>query len=131
MGYKASESSFLSPLLEDIRLIEKMDGVLAAGAQEMIYSSSGSIKNKNILSLNVKLSKAPTDEEKFASHVANLILDRDPNAKNHDAINVILTRGYDLGVASWHTTRVFSYSPYLWSTLYKDLPSPDKTVPAK
>jgi uncharacterized RDD family membrane protein YckC len=123
MTYKMPKTQIFPAMMADIRLIEGMEGVSGAGIQNLVRSQMGSSKSQNVLVVNVEMWKKPEDAEKFASHIANTLLDHDPAAKNHDLILVMLNRGYNLGVTSWHYTQGFEHTPNEWGTLNLDVPS--------
>lgn len=100
-------------LLEDVRLVESMPQVYSATAQEV--NPWGGSGRKKILVINAHWGGKPGGEKAFADEVAKKILQHDSKAESHDLLRVLITRGYDLGIANAHLSYRFEHSPAEWN----------------
>ncbi|RXZ36108.1 RDD family protein [Oxalobacteraceae bacterium CAVE-383] len=66
------------------------------------------------LSIQVALRSKALFDEAYADKVARIALDNHAAAKDKDAIAVTLSYGYDIGIASAQTSKVFTHSPDAW-----------------
>ena len=64
--------------------------------------------------VSVSVRRRLTDPDAVANQIAEIVLDRYPDAKRVDAIVVALVYGYDLGIASASTSQAFRYPPAEW-----------------
>ncbi len=116
LGNKLAKSGSFPQLLEDVRLIEGMEGVQVAGVQDLTWTSWGSGERKTIFVINVFWAGKSADEEVFADQVARLIMEHDMKVKEHDLLRVNLNRGYDLGIAHTQVSHAYEHTPAEWSS---------------
>jgi uncharacterized RDD family membrane protein YckC len=115
LGNRVAKSGSFPQMLEDVRLLEGMQGVQAAGVQDLNWINYGSGARQTILVVNVYSSGKPGDEEAFADNVVKLMMDHDPGAKDHDLLRVNISRGYDLGIAHAQVSQSYVHSPAEWN----------------
>ncbi|HEY4318871.1 MAG TPA: RDD family protein [Herbaspirillum sp.] len=92
------------------------DGATAhPDAKEGAGTAEGSAKGTGrSLSIQVALKSKALFEEPLADRIARIALDNPVAAGNKDAIAVTLSYGYDIGIASAQTAKVFTHSPAEW-----------------
>ena len=88
LGNRVAKSGSFPQMLEDVRLLEGMQGVQAAGVQDLNWINYGSGARQTILVVNVYSRGKSADEEAFADTVAKLMMEHDPGAKEHDLLRV-------------------------------------------
>ena len=115
LGNKLAKSGSFPQLVEDVRLIERTEGVQVAGVQDLNWSNWGSGEKKTILVINVYWTGKSADEQAFADHVAKLIIEHDSKVKEHDLLRVIMIRGYDLGIAHAQVSHPYERTPAEWN----------------
>jgi uncharacterized RDD family membrane protein YckC len=121
-------------LLEDVRLVEGIRGVQAAGVQDLNTFSSGTVGKKKTLVINVywagksikgepgaghlsgKVAEGWADKEAFADQIAKLIIEHDSAVNEHDSLRVVIIRGYNLGIAHAQISYYYERTPSEWST---------------
>jgi hypothetical protein len=111
----SAQLSTYGQLLEDVRLIEGLEGVEAARAQDSVGHADE--QKSTVLVINVYWSGNSDDEPALARKVAGLILQHDPSAQKHDSIRIEINRGYVLGMASAHIAHVYQHTPSEWSAI--------------
>ena len=115
LGKKLAKSGSFPQLVEDVRLIERTEGVQVAGVQDLNWSNWGSGEKKTILVINVYWTGKSADEQAFADQVAKLIIEHDSKVKEHDLLRVIMIRGYDLGIAHAQVSHPYERTPAEWN----------------
>ena len=101
-------------LLDDVRLVEGVNGVQRAGAQDL-RSGFGGTEKKTTLVISVFWSGNSGEEEAFADRIGKMILQQDLTARVRDSIRVVVVRGYDIGIAHARVTHAFEHTPAEWS----------------
>jgi uncharacterized RDD family membrane protein YckC len=86
--------------LQDVRLVESLDGVHQAGVNDLHWQNFGAGEKKRILVVNIRWAGKSGQESALAKQAARLIIQNDPEIKAYDLIRVVTVRGYDLGIAS-------------------------------
>jgi uncharacterized RDD family membrane protein YckC len=109
-------------LWEDVRLIENIEHVQSAGVFDQTVWNSGKLKRRSYV-VNVFWScdergEVPVAlaEVALANQVAAQILASDPQAKSRDQLQIVMFRGYDLGIAHAVVRDQFVDSPSEWET---------------
>jgi uncharacterized RDD family membrane protein YckC len=115
LGKKIAEWGPFPQMLQDVRLIENMEGVQQAGVQDLTQSNWGGGEMKKIFVINVFWTGKSGDEEAFASRVARVILQNDPKVQEHDLLRIVIFRGYDIGIANARVSHFFEHSPAEWN----------------
>jgi len=115
LGDKLAQWGSFPQLLEDVRLVEGMEGVQAAGVQDLNTASSGSGEEKKILVINVHWAGKSAEKQVFADQVAKLIIEHDPTVKNHDQLKITVIRGYSLGIARYQVSYYYQHTPAEWN----------------
>jgi uncharacterized RDD family membrane protein YckC len=142
---KLAQWGTFSQLLEDVRLVEDMEGVQAAGVQDLNTSNSGSGEKKKILVINVYWAgkwpnkqafandrtfvKKWEDKQAFADQVAKLIIEHDPTVKEHDQLKITVIRGYSLGIARAQVSYYYQHTPAEWNARLFGAAEPSPSKP--
>ncbi|MBV9146440.1 MAG: RDD family protein, partial [Acidobacteria bacterium] len=108
----------LPQLLADARLVESMNGVQSAGIQDLHQRQLGVAGDRRILVINILWMGKEEDESKFADSVAYAILENDPGAKDHDAMQIAIIHGFDLGIAHGNVTHRYVHSIDDWKARF-------------
>jgi hypothetical protein len=116
VGNKLAKWGSFPQMLEDVRLIEAMNGVQQAGVQDLTWNSWSGGERKKIFVINVHWTGKSSDEEAFANRVAALILQNDPKVQERDLLRVTMIRGYDLGIAHAQVSHSFERTPADWNS---------------
>jgi uncharacterized RDD family membrane protein YckC len=128
LGNKLTKWGPFPQLLEDVRLVEGMAGVQAAGVQDLKWNNWGGGDKKTILVINVHWAGRSADEQAFADQVAKLIIEHDPKVKEHDLLRVVMIRGYDLGIAHAQVSHPYEHTPPEWNArLFGTSPAAEPT----
>jgi uncharacterized RDD family membrane protein YckC len=101
-------------MMTDATLVERLDGVQSAAVQETSVFHSGDSGSAKLLSIDIRWTGEPGNEEQIADQVAKVIIQNDHSIQNYTRMRVAITRGYDLGIGSRWTSRAFGYSPDEW-----------------
>lgn len=104
-------------LLDDVRVLEQMNGVQQARALKTWERKIDSEGRKTSLTFTVLQMGTQPDEEAFADDVARAVLQNDPKAMGYDLLRINIIRGYDLGIAHAERTWSFSHAPAEWHEL--------------
>ena len=79
-------------------------------------ANSGGITPSTTTAVGVWVSRAADNYDALANRVAEITLNKFPNAESGNRLVVTVTYGYDLGLATTHTSRLYDYSPSEWHT---------------
>jgi hypothetical protein len=131
LGNKLTKWGPFPELLEDARLVETVDGVQSAGVQDLISRSWGSADSKKTLVVSIRWSGKAANETAFADEIAKLLVRQDPKVQDHDALRIVLIRGYDLGLAHAQVTHSYEHTPTAWNARFLDAPPATTVVPSK
>lgn len=131
LGNKLAKSGAFVQMLQDVRLIEDMEGVQQAGVQDLTWNSWSGGERKNIFVINVFWTGKSADEEAFANRVAKLILENDPKVQEHDLLSVRMIRGYDLGIAHAQVSHPFERTPADWKAHLLGISPTEGSAPTK
>ena len=101
-------------MMRDATLVERIDGVQSAGVHETTVFHSGDSNSAKLLSVDVRWTGEPGNEEQIADQVAKLIIQNDHSIQHYTRMRVAIIRGYDLGIGSRWASRAFGYSPDEW-----------------
>jgi len=147
LSNKLAQWGTFPQLLEDVRVVEGIDGVQVAGVQDLNTRnfSSGGKKRTLVISVywagkssiglalwgrrlqNFKESWA--EKQPVADSVARLIIEHDPTVKEHDSLKVVVIRGYDIGIAHAQISYFYEHTPAEWNTRLFGASPPDQQVP--
>jgi hypothetical protein len=149
LGNKQKQWGPFPQLLEDVRLVEGMEGVQAAGVQDMNQKNFDSEEKKKILIIRVYWTGESTDKQGFpglngnitgdfkekwaskqgfADQVARLVIEHDPTVKDHDQLKIVVIRGYNLGIAHAEVSYFYQHTPVEWNArLFAASPVPDSS----
>jgi uncharacterized RDD family membrane protein YckC len=121
-------------LLEDVRVVEGMEGVQAAGVQDMNTHNFSSGEKKKTLVINVywtdksagnhpfseslthKATEGWAEKQPIADQVAKLIIEHDSTVKGHDSLKVVVIRGYNIGITHAQVSYYYEHTPSEWNT---------------
>jgi uncharacterized RDD family membrane protein YckC len=133
LGNKLARWGPFPQMLEDVRLVEGIEGVEAAGMQDMNQNNRDSGEKKKILIINVywvgKSTEKPTatgnfagdlkekwaSKQAFADQVAKLVIGHDSTVNDHDSLKVVVIRGYNLGIARAQISYFYQHTPAEWN----------------
>ena len=112
-----SQKEFFAELIETREQIQNVPQVVYASINDgksTFNSTDGESKTTTYLSSQVLINNQNVNDENLAAEIANVILETHQEAKQRDIIQVILTYGYDIGIASkWNNYR-YSFAPNYW-----------------
>jgi uncharacterized RDD family membrane protein YckC len=131
LGNKLARWGPFPQMLDDVRLVEGIEGVQAAGLQDMNQNNRGGGEKKKILIINVYwVGKSPettaagnfagdlkekwASKQAFADEVARLIIGHDSTVNDHDSLKVVVIRGYNLGIARAQISYFYQHTPAEW-----------------
>src|SRR5262249_12023015 len=80
----------------------------------VINIEDGRRSSRQVLFVGVVLLPGATDPAAMANKVVRIVLDTAPEAARMDEITVLLSKGYDIGIARLTETRELSLSPLKW-----------------
>jgi uncharacterized RDD family membrane protein YckC len=149
LGNKITRWGPFPQMLADVRLVEDIEGVQAAGIQDMNQSNVGSGEKKKILIINVYWIGESADKhtfsgsltgdfkegwaskQAFADQVAKLIIGHDSIVNDHDSLKVVVIRGYNLGIARAQISYFYQHTPAEWNARLFGTSSAAEPVPSK
>lgn len=112
-----SQNEFFSELTKTREQIQNVPQVVYATIQDgqsTFSPVSGESKTTTYLSTQVRIKNQNIEDEKLAAKIANIILETHKEATQRNLIQVVLTYGYDIGIASkWNIYR-YSFDPEYW-----------------
>jgi len=112
-----SRNEFFSELIKIREQIQNVPQVVYATIQDgqLTFSPvSGESKTTTYISTQVLIKHQNIEDETLAAKIANIILENHKEATQRNLIQVVLTYGYDIGIASkWNRYR-HSYAPEYW-----------------
>lgn len=106
---------------EDIRQIEKLPGVHSASIRRLNSSNHGAAKVAN-LQVEVRCTVATTDEQALANQIADSLITVDPGIEEYGTLQIVLIRGYDIGIAHSFFSQTYSDSPAGWKRQFFRVP---------
>lgn len=112
-----SRNEFFSELMKTREQIQNVPQVVYATIQDGQTTFSpvgGESKTTTYLSTQVLIKHKNTEDEKLAAKIANIILETHKEATQRNLIQVILTYGYDIGIASKWNRYHYSFAPEYW-----------------
>ena len=109
-------TELFTSLLTAQQAISKEPGVafVRIGAPTVINIEDGRRSSRQVLFVGVVLLPGATDPAAMANKVVRIVLDTAPEAASMDEITVLLSKGYDIGIARLTETRELSLSPLKW-----------------
>lgn len=112
-----SQKEFFAELTKTRDQIQNVPQVVYASIQDgqsNFTPVDGESKTTTYLSSQVFTNNPNIKDENFAAEIANIILETHEAAKQRDIIQVVITYGYDIGIASrWNRYR-YSFAPEYW-----------------
>lgn len=104
----------LTKTREQIQNVPRVVYATIQDGQSTFRQVGGESKTTTYLSAQVLIKNQNIEDEKLASEIANIILETHKEATQRNLIQVVLTYGYDIGIASkWNSYR-YSFSPEYW-----------------
>ena len=114
---KLSQNEFFSELTKTREQIQNIPQVVYATIQDghsTFSPADGESKTTTYLCTQVLIENQNIEDEKLASKIANTVLETHKEANQRNLIQVVLTHGYDIGIASrWNSYR-YSFAPEYW-----------------
>jgi uncharacterized RDD family membrane protein YckC len=111
------QNDFFSELTKTRDQIQNISQVVHATIQDgqsTFNEISGDSKTTTYLSAQVFINSQNIEDEKLAARIANVILETHKDATQRNLIQVSLTYGYDIGIASKWTRYRYSFEPDYW-----------------
>lgn len=99
-------------LRADVDLVEEMPGVYAASARERHAGTPGNRMKSLVIAAS--WTGNPDDAELFADDVARTIFERDAQTDQWDTVRIVVTSGFNIGIGSYQTSKVFERTPAAW-----------------
>lgn len=112
-----SRNEFFSELIKTREQVQNVPQVVYATIQDgrsTFSPAGGESKTTTYLSTQVLIKHQNIEDEKLASKIANVILETHKEATERNLIQVVLTYGYDIGIASKWKSHHFSFAPEYW-----------------
>ena len=112
-----SRNEFFSELIKTREQVQNIPQVVYATIQDgrsTFSPAGGESKTTTYLSTQVLIKHQNIEDEKLASKIANIILETHKEATERNLIQVVLTYGYDIGIASKWKSHRFSFAPEYW-----------------
>lgn len=112
-----SQNEFFSELTKTREQIQNVPGVICATIQDgqsTFSAVGGESKTTTYLNSQIIIKNNNVEDEKLASEIANIILETHKEANLRNRIQVVLTYGYDIGIASKWNSHGFSFAPEYW-----------------
>lgn len=112
-----SQTGFFSELLETQKQIQNLSSVVHASVNDgksTFKPAGGDATVTTYITSQVFLSKNETDNKSFATEIANIVLATHKTANQRDIISIVLTYGYDIGIASFWQSNRYGYTPEEW-----------------
>lgn len=116
----------LSPLILRVPYFQHMltvrQAVLATGEAQTAtvtggttyVAANGHASTTRVYSIMAHVKGHPRSSEAIANHFAALALKSDPTLSTYNDLNVSISYGYDIGIASGTVTDIFSHTPDEW-----------------
>jgi len=112
-----SQNDFSSELTNTREQIQNVPQVIYATIQDgqsTFNPVGGEPKTTTYLSTQVFIKNQIVENEKLAAEIANIILKTHKEATQRNLIQVLLTYGYDIGIASKWNSHRYSFAPEHW-----------------
>ena len=114
---KLSQNEFFSELTKTREQIQNIPQVVYATIQDghsTFSPADGESKTTTYLCTQVLIENQNIEDEKLASKIANTVLETHKEANQRNLIQVVLTHGYDIGIASRWNSFQYSFAPEYW-----------------
>jgi len=136
-------------LLEDVRVVEGVEGVQATGVQDMNTHNFRSGEKKKTLVINVywvgksagnhpfaeslthKVTEGWAEKQPIADRVAKLIIEHDSTVNEHDSFKVVVIHGYNIGITHAQVSYSYEHTPSEWNTRLSETSPPEEPAPSK
>lgn len=97
--------------MEEIQKVPQVVCTTMQEGQSTFNSTGDGSKTTTFLSAKVFVNKKNIEDEKLAAKIANIILETHKEATRKNIIQVVLTYGYDIGIASNWKSNSYSFAP--------------------
>ena len=115
LGVAMPQMSSFRQIMNDYRLVEQVDGVQSANIMSnSLYNSSQGWKTQ-ALTVMIHCNCQESAEEYVADEAAIALLRGDPHLPEFPTVNIVVLRGYNIGIASSITSEHYSDTPDGWS----------------
>ena len=115
--WKLANKEPFTSLLSLQKILASEPGVISVNisvGSSMYKNMNSAVKNVNYLSTNVVISEKNSNFGAMANHFAATMLEKYPESSAMDSVNITITHGYDIGIASEWNSSNFSFSPSKW-----------------
>jgi uncharacterized RDD family membrane protein YckC len=110
--YSTFADGELKPLVALQRQVSRVPGVRRAGV--FMNTVVNGADHASSMTINVLTRTGEVDERALANSVAALALNSSPSAGEVDTLSVVVTHGYDIGIASRWSSNAFTFPPDEW-----------------
>lgn len=100
-------------LLADAHQVESLPGVQSALILRVTEYRHGNPQGVTLL-VKVRGTVSDFDEEALANQVADSLITTDPTIDQYSNLRIVLTRGYDIGIAHSSFSQTYSGTPARW-----------------
>ncbi|MCS0583042.1 RDD family protein [Massilia pinisoli] len=111
--YSTFDNTVMQPLLAVQRQVSRMPGVRTAGVFTGVAVATGANRT-SYMTINVLTRTGDVDERALADGAAAIALDTYPPANEVNTLSVVVTHGYDIGIASRWRSNSFNFPPAEW-----------------
>ncbi len=115
LGILMPQSGAFQQIMNDYRLVEQVDGVQSSNVVvNSVYEPSRGWKNL-ALTVTIRCNCQESAEGEIADEAAIALLRGDPHLPEFPKVNIVVLRGYNIGIASSFTFDRYSDTPDGWS----------------
>ena len=109
-------SDFFAPLLSvQGKVMEHPDISYASVSEgQNFFSAASGTKRTTGVGMNVILKRRVPNDEALADEVARTLFKSLPRAAEKDVVSIVVTSGFDIGIASGWSNHVYAHSPAQW-----------------
>ncbi len=109
----AANSELFASLMQAYKAVNAVPGVVVATVNKGETFGSGA--NSTYLQVTAFIAEPRVQDPALAKQLAKAALDADPSYMKLDVVQVVLARGFDIGIASAHTSMNYNDTPAGWA----------------
>ena len=112
---RLTETTLFAGILPLYQTLEAQPHVLNASVMRGTasnWSTNNGHSTSHILSAQLRLDAPMTEDADYARHIAQVMAKGDPQFANEDVVTVVLSYGYDIGIASGWKKHNYSFKPF-------------------
>jgi hypothetical protein len=108
-----ANSGRFAPLMQAYKAVNAVPGVVVATVNQGETFGNGA--NTTYLQVTAFIAEPRVQDPALAKQLAKAALDADPSYMKLDVVQVVLARGFDIGIASAHTSMNYNDTPAGWA----------------